>query len=197
MKLNALYFFTKTVDFRREKPELQPITIKGQPVETVKSYKYLGMVIDDKLDWTEHIRACCKKGNQRLFFLRKLKKFRVDPKIMSLFFQSVVQSVTLYNIVCFLGSAKKTDVDQLGKIIRTAERIIKEELPSINSIYEKTAIRKLNKIRSDPSHPLHPVLTAQTPARSASRRLRSFKCRTNRFLDSYLPSAVRLLNATT
>ena len=64
------------------------MVIKGNEVETVESYKYLGTIIDCQLDWSANVDAVYKKANQRLFFLRKLKQFRVDPQILRLFFQS-------------------------------------------------------------------------------------------------------------
>ena len=53
---------------------MEPIVIRGQPVETVENYKYLGTAIDSELDCSSNIEACCKKANQRMYFLRKLKK---------------------------------------------------------------------------------------------------------------------------
>jgi len=37
---------------RRKRPHLQPIPIEGSDVEVVRTYKYLGLQLDDKLDWT-------------------------------------------------------------------------------------------------------------------------------------------------
>ena len=38
-------------DFSR-KPSHQPITIDGETIEAVKTYKYLGVHLDNKLDWS-------------------------------------------------------------------------------------------------------------------------------------------------
>ena len=60
-------------------------------------YKYLGTVIDDKLEWTANMDACYMKANQRMHFLRNLKNFKLNSNVLYLFFQSLVQSITLYN----------------------------------------------------------------------------------------------------
>ena len=52
-------------------------------MEIVTSYKYLGTIVDDKLKFTENAQAIVKKGQQRLYFLRKLKSFSVDNSIIS------------------------------------------------------------------------------------------------------------------
>ena len=59
------------INFRRAKVNTDPIVIMGQPVETVTNYKYLGTIIDNKLDWSSNIEACCKKANQRMYFHRR------------------------------------------------------------------------------------------------------------------------------
>ncbi|KAJ8009443.1 hypothetical protein DPEC_G00088920 [Dallia pectoralis] len=62
------------VDFRRNKKPLTPITIQGNEVEVVEVYKYLGVHINDKLGWADNTEAHYKKGQCRLFFLRRLRK---------------------------------------------------------------------------------------------------------------------------
>ena len=38
-------------------------TIKGEAVERVDTYKYLGVVFDSKLNWKENINSVLKKVN--------------------------------------------------------------------------------------------------------------------------------------
>ena len=72
------------VDFRVAPTdmEIEPITIKGHSVEMVSAYKYLGVVIDNKLSWTPHIDACYKKARKKIYLLRKLQFFKVEQAIM-------------------------------------------------------------------------------------------------------------------
>lgn len=52
------------INFRRAKVNMDLIISMGQPMEMVVNYKYLGTIIDNKLDWSSNIEACCKKANQ-------------------------------------------------------------------------------------------------------------------------------------
>ena len=55
------------------------------------------MLIDDKLKWIDNTDALCKKGSQRMYFLRKLKHFNVDStSILNLFYSSVVKSAVYF-----------------------------------------------------------------------------------------------------
>ena len=87
-------------------------------MEIVTNSKYLGTIIDNKLDWSPNIEACCKKANQRMYFLRKLKQFKVDKKILARFYQTIIQSAMLYNQVCYFGNSKKTDTERLDKVAK-------------------------------------------------------------------------------
>ena len=68
------------VDFRKQQREHPPIHIDGTVVERVVSFKFLGVHITDKLNWSTHTDSIVKKAQQRLFNLRRLKKFSLSPK---------------------------------------------------------------------------------------------------------------------
>lgn len=64
---NLLLNMAKTkevVDFRRSKT---PVSILGEDVE-IESYKYLGVHLDNTLDWTRNTEALYKEGQSRLNF---------------------------------------------------------------------------------------------------------------------------------
>ncbi len=63
----------------RGPPHLQLVSIEGVDVEVVSIYKYLGLQLDDKLDWTADTDILYNKGQNWLYFLRRLwslKSFR-------------------------------------------------------------------------------------------------------------------------
>ena len=90
-------------DFRKKKvfyPFNYPTLLDGDAIEMVHSYRYLGTEIDDHLNWGEQTKAVSLKCNQKLYFLRKLKQFHVNERILWLFYASVIQStVTHDNVV--------------------------------------------------------------------------------------------------
>ena len=181
------------IDFRTKKEPLEPLTIKGEDVRQVKTYKYLGTIIDDQLSWSENIEACLKKSNQRLFFLRKLRKFKVNNTILQLFYQATILSVLLYNQLCYFGSASEEDKNKLNKVVRRAESIIGQEQCGLEQFYNEASIKKFNDILLQNSHPLHSVADAQKSKRHPGRFI-SLPSRTTRFLNSYIPTAIRLVN---
>ena len=66
------------VDFRRRiQPAPAPTDIQDAEVEVVFSHRYLGVQLDNKLDWRIHVDTVCKKGQSRLYFLRRLRSFNI------------------------------------------------------------------------------------------------------------------------
>ncbi len=84
------------IDFRKLPQAQEVTTIKGQTVECVQTYKYLGMIIDSKLTFEANCEAVYKKGNQRLFCLRKLSSFHIDRTLLTLFYLAFIESVSFF-----------------------------------------------------------------------------------------------------
>ena len=66
---------------------------KNLYVEKVKTYKYLGCIIQEDLNWDNHITSQIKK---KLFLLRQLNKLKVDSKILCLYYNAMISSVATY-----------------------------------------------------------------------------------------------------
>jgi hypothetical protein len=181
------------VDFRREAPPPRPLVINGEEVEIVSEYKYLGSVMDCRLDWSPNAMALLQKGNQRLYFMKRLKSFGVRPSLLELFYRATVESVVTFNSLCHFGSLAEQDKARLSRVTKTASRLIGTPVPNLQALFEAKAVKRLEAIRRDPAHPLCEELLAHTSARSG--RLISFRARTSRYHSSFLPTAVRLNNA--
>ena len=128
------------VDFRRYPPPPPLLVISAEEVEIVGEYKYLGSIIDCKLDWSLNALALLKKGNQRLYFMKKLKSFRgsVCPKLLE--HKSTVESVVTFNSLCHFGGLKEQDKARLSKITKTASRLIGRPVPDLQALFEAKAV---------------------------------------------------------
>ncbi|XP_051257592.1 uncharacterized protein LOC127364239 [Dicentrarchus labrax] len=165
----------------------------GERGEMVDTYKFLGVTLNNKLDWTDHTEALYRKGQIRLFFLRRLRSFNVCTQLLQMFYQSVVASVLFFAVVCWGGGICTGCANKLSKLVRKASSVVGMELDSVEAVTEKRMRGKLKAIMDNPSHPLYTEL----------RQLRStFSYRltqpraSKRFGGSFVPSAIRLHNAT-
>ena len=121
-------------DFRKRQNVINQICIGNDGVEIVNKYKYLGTVICGDLKWTDNIKEQVKKANKRLYFLRKLKEFSVDTKILNLFYTSVIQSVAVFGLIIWYNSASVMDKQQVDKIRKVAQKIIGSPVTTLNDI---------------------------------------------------------------
>jgi hypothetical protein len=123
------------VDFRRNPPKPLPLTIKGESVEIVEQYKYLGSIIDNKLDWSANADAVFRRANQRLYHLRKLNTFQVGARLLELFYKATVESVLTFNSLCFYGSLKEHDKARLSKVTKTAGKLIGNRVTDLQALF--------------------------------------------------------------
>ncbi len=72
------------VDFRRKSPppHSPPLTIMNSTVTPVESFRFLGSTISQDLKWDNHIESMVKKTQQRLYFLRQLRKFNLPQELL-------------------------------------------------------------------------------------------------------------------
>jgi len=159
-------------------------------VSSVDSFRFLGSTISRDLKWSTHIDCVLKKAQQRLYFLRQLRKFNLSKELLITFYLAIVQSVICTSITVWFGSVTTRDRDRLQRTIRTAERIIGAELPSIQDLYWSRFRKRVVKISADPSHPGNKLFELLP----SGRRYKALYAKTSRHKGSFYPQAVTLLN---
>ena len=176
------------IDFRVKKDPLLPVTIKDQVVEIVNTYKYLGVIIDDKLDRDAHVSKVNSKMSQRLFFLRKLNSFHIDSKSLYLFYTSVIESILRLCFQAWGGNCKVEHMNYFQSIIKKCLRICNVDIYSPNYLLDKITELKFKRILNDSSHPLFSKIIF---SKRRQGRLLSITTKTERHRKSFLPRAVR------
>ncbi|KAI4881127.1 hypothetical protein NFI96_017869, partial [Prochilodus magdalenae] len=181
------------VDPRRRRRELHtPLFIGGTEVERVKTFKFLGVHISEDLTWSHNTHYIVRKSQQRLYFLRRLRKFGMSAQILSNFYRSTIESVLTSSITVWYGNCTAQDRKALQRVIKTAQLISGAAFPSLQDIYRTRVIRRTHSIIRDSTHPQHSLFTLLP----SGRRYRSVKSRTARLTDSFYPQAIRLVNTS-
>ena len=85
-----------------------------------------------------------KKAQQRLYFLRRLKSFGVNKTILKKFYRAVVESVLTFSITVWYSGTTQKDRAKLNRIVKTASKIIGDDLQTLESLFKTRAIRKSN-----------------------------------------------------
>ena len=178
------------IDFRRVPPEHRPLTINRAVVERVESTKFLGVHITENLSWETNTAALAKKAQQRLYFLRRLKRAGASTTTMLSFYRGTIESVLTNCVTVWHGSCTASRRRSLQRTVRAAERIIGATLPPLQDLYDSRLVQGATRVMRDPTHPAHGI----SPLPSG-RRLRSLPARTTRLINSTFHQAVRALNS--
>lgn len=190
LQLNVNKTKDMVLDFRKTAQTSLPTVINGTVVEMVDSYKYLGTIIDNRLNFEQNTSQICKKGAQRLYFLRRLNFFNVDKTLMVLFYRSFIESVLSFCLVSFYENLSVQNKTRLNRAVVEASRVIGQKQMSLTDIYTKQVLNKARSILSLPDHPLRMEFNLLP----SGRRYQLPRTRTNRFKFSFVPTALKLFN---
>uniref|UniRef100_A0A3B3BMJ4 Reverse transcriptase domain-containing protein n=1 Tax=Oryzias melastigma TaxID=30732 RepID=A0A3B3BMJ4_ORYME len=179
------------VDFRKNADPHAPIHIKGEVVERVDSFKFLGVHISEDLSWTTACSKVVKKAHQRLFFLRTLRRNHLSTNILVNFYRCTIESILTNCITVWYGSCSAADRKALQRAVKIAQHVTGAPLPAIKDIYKKRCLKRAGKIIKDSNHPAHGLFTPLP----SGRRYRSLRTKTTRFQNSFFPTATTLLNS--
>ncbi len=147
--------------------------------------------ITEDLTWTTNTKSISKKAQQRLHFLRRLKRASLPPPILTTFYRGTIESVLTSCITVWYGNCCAADRKTLQRTVNTAAKIIGAPLPSILDIFLTRCSSKAKSIVEDPTHPSHSLFQLLP----SGRRYRSIRARSARLLNSFFPQAVRALNS--
>ena len=106
----------------RIKSQTGKISIRNNAIDEVKSTKFLGVIIDDKLKWTEHLQYIKNKISKSIGILIKIRPYLDKVTLRNLYFTFVYP----YLIYCVevWGNACDTHLEPIIKIQKKCVRVI-------------------------------------------------------------------------
>ena len=144
----------------------------------VSNFRFLGIQIEEDPSWSANTSVTIKMAQQRLYFLRLLRKNHLSQKnacVIPLLLNR--ECVDIPHVCVWYVSCTAAERKALQRVINTAKKITGCSLPSLDELYSARCLKKAQNITRDPSHPGH-KLSELLPS---GRRYRTIKCRTNRF----------------
>ena len=108
---------------RRQHELVEPhIEHDGQPIRNEQTAKYLGVLIDDKLNWKQHIDSVAKKVGRNLGILRRVSK-HLPMKTRKMLFNAIVLPHLDYCCVVWANCTKELQ-QKLQRLHNYGMRII-------------------------------------------------------------------------
>ena len=115
---------TKAMIFTNKRKYRRPtLKINGKEIEYVTEFKYLGVILDNKLSWTKHVEAQTKKAKATIFMTRKMvgKDWGINPKTVKWLYTTTVRPILAYGALVWVGSLQRAEIiSKLQKVQRMA-----------------------------------------------------------------------------
>ncbi|KAK3514944.1 hypothetical protein QTP86_020859, partial [Hemibagrus guttatus] len=99
-----------------------------------------------------------KKAQQRLHFLRVLRKNNITQRLLVSFYRCSIESLLTYCICVWYTSCTVAQRKALQRVINTAQKIIGCPLLTLEELHSSSCLKKAQHIIKDTSHPGHHLL---------------------------------------
>ena len=123
-KLNFSPSKTKLMLFSKRRNKIKPtLKLNQTPIDWVDSFKYLGITLDSKLGWTQHIENAINKATLALIQCRKLlgRQWGLNPKVMLWLYTAIVRPIMSYGSLVWAPLAENDRTkNKLNKLQRRA-----------------------------------------------------------------------------
>lgn len=160
-------------------------------IEKIKTYKYLGIWVDEHLKWSHHTDYVRNKLRKSAYILNHLK-YCCNKEVLLNVYYALVDSHLRYGITAWGSSRKCSQLERtqhrILKILKRAK--IEKAVPTVKSLYEMSIINNFFN---------HKAYRVPINHSHATRRREEGRFQTMKFLNTYgkytLPCLVpRLLN---
>lgn len=181
------------------------LDMNNQAIESCHSAKLLGVIVDEKLNFSEHVDNMCSKMGSRLYGMRSLKKLGLNSTGLLKYYTANIRSALTYACPAWSSLITQVKMNQIIQIERRALKIANpsisyeeackiHQLNPINTYMEDISIRHINNIFNNPDHPLNELLVKNNFRQTrVSQKTRMHTCRTAKLQNSFLYKYAKFL----
>ena len=185
------------------------LSLGNNTLEVALTTKLLGITIDSKLRWDEHVGATVKASSYRLFILRRLKSLGLPITELRNLYQTFILPKLTYASPAWSSSITATHQRKLERVQKRAVKIILApnyngydnglvalNLVPLSQLYQQLQLSFANKLLQNPRHRDLLPPPAPRPQRSLRtvNKLKPIRARTERYRRSPVPAMVHAIN---
>ena len=141
IKTEGMIFSRKNIYY-----PLPPLKLYGNPIPYTHQFKLLGIIIDPKLSWTDHIKLIQSKLSRACGILYTLRN-KISRSIARLLYLNIAYPYLIYGNIIWTSCYNS----KILKLIRTQKRLIRiimqknRNTPS-NPLFQRLNLLKINEI---------------------------------------------------
>ena len=121
-------------------------------MDRVSDFRFPGVHIQEKLTWEMNTTQVDKKVQQRLHFLRILRKNNISQRLLVSFYLSTMESILTYCLCTWFASCTVANRKELQRVTKMAEKVIGCSLLTLEDLHGSYCLRKANTILKDSFH---------------------------------------------
>jgi hypothetical protein len=181
--INAKKTKEMVLSFSRTHAIYDYLFINGSPIEKVEHFKYLGVIFSNSLKWHEHCTYINSKLRSRFYAFSKFKHFKTSILQQEHFIKTLIFPILEYNIELWYFSSNANDRARLLKLFNqnrfaiNMDDFVAQRIYKLATNFIEFNDHILNHCYSCPrSNYIMP------------------KIRTSRFLQSFVPTSIKVLN---
>ena len=175
---------------QRKPLELEPLLVNGQRVLISDTVKYLGVTLDSKLRFEDHVDRIVLKSKQRLYIIRRFNNLKADARLVRQLFTAFIQSQLLYCCEVLYNSYLAKEQKQLRSVHNTAKRLGVDTQYSYDDLMQHRSEQFILSLYHKEDHPFHGFIE-----RLPSGRLKAIKHRTLTAKNSFLRKYILFINS--
>ena len=128
---------------RQRNPRIRQYTLRGCNLETEETATYLGVDINNQLDWAPHINRITGKATRSLNFVRR--NIRIpSEKVRTKAYQALVRPTLDYCCTVW-DPYDKNDIEQLERVQRSAVRYVRREYRRLDENGHQISVLSLQR----------------------------------------------------
>ena len=208
-KLKTLYMVLGKKKKKKKKkpndtqPNNQPFTIGGDVIGTTEQYKYLGTLVNNKLDMDVHWEHVSSGFNSTLYLLKQMRQLGFNQRVLVSVYKSLISSQVAANAttLCSVSESAKKDMLAIQKRAFNIMNIKESDLTShkikgIEELIEERCTQQITKILAESDNPI----TLGLQKRTTNTTRNKFpvvipRCITARHQNSFVPKYTRQMEA--
>ena len=78
------------------------LSINNSPIKRVNSHKHLGIVLNDKLTWTDHVEPICKRASKKLRLLNRNRQTFSRNVLVKLYKSTILPMVEYGSVLIYM-----------------------------------------------------------------------------------------------
>ena len=149
------------------------LEMNNRSIESCNSAKLLGVMVDGRLNFSQHVDMICSKMGSRLYGMRSLRRLGLNSAGLLKYYTANIRSALTYACPAWSPLITKAKMKQIIQIERRALKIANpnisyeeaceiHQLSPIDTFIESICIRHIRNIYENPEHPLNKLLVPNT-----------------------------------